>query len=311
VHLHERRVLQVAFLEGDRGIRRDVRPIDAGQTAADEFDPAQRQLLRVHAHEIAAVEQAVLEAGATPPAFRQLHCAEGAADEVLPGEIGAFDLQIRKDLILERVVVGDREWILWAHLNGHPMVVVAYRGLMPAVRCGWAVVAAVGACLPFFGALSLTRIFYVRDLTTIFWPQHVWLRGALVRLWDPYLGGGQPAYANALNQMFFPPAALLRMLLPPVIGFNLTVALPLPIAALGTWMFLRRHVSPVAATAGALVFAVSGPMVSTGNMPNLAWSVAWLPWVLWSVECEPSRRSFALTALLVALQALSGEPVTL
>src|SRR5262249_55803179 len=63
--------------------------------------------------------------------------------------------------------------------------------------------------------------------------------------------------------------------------------------------------------AGALVFAVSGPMVSTGNMPNLAWSVAWLPWVLWSVECEPSRRSFALTALLVALQALSGEPVTL
>ncbi len=46
----------------------------------------------------------------------------------------------------------------------------------------------------------------------------------------------------------------------------------------------------------------------------MSWSVAALPWVLWTADraaTTPTRRNAALVALCVALQALAGEPVTL
>src|SRR6185295_3201803 len=54
---------------------------------------------------------------------------------------------------------------------------------------------------------------------------------------------------------------------------------------------------------GACVFALSGPIVSMLNLPNLAWSVAFIPWVL-------AGRSTAWIAIAFGLQGLSGEPVT-
>src|SRR5262245_13443027 len=43
----------------------------------------------------------------------------------------------------------------------------------------WPLVAVLAACAPFFHGLSLTKIFYVRDLATFFWPRHLWIRGGL------------------------------------------------------------------------------------------------------------------------------------
>jgi hypothetical protein len=191
---------------------------------------------------------------------------------------------------------------------------------MPAAtgrRWIWPAIAALIACVPFVRGISLSNIFYVRDLTMFFWPRHLWIRETLLSgswpLWDPYAAAGQAAFPDALNQLFLPPVLLLR-LLPPVVGFNLIVALPFPLAAWGTWLFLRRHASPLAATAGALAFALSGPVLSTSNFPNLSWSIAWLPWILWAVDRDlehASRRRFACVAAFVALQIVSGEPVTM
>src|SRR5205814_3355065 len=65
---------------------------------------------------------------------------------------------------------------------------------------------------------------------------------------------------------------------------------------------------------GAIAFGLSGPIVSMLNAPNLAWSVALMPYVMLATErviAAPSVRRVSVLALAAALQALCGEPVTL
>jgi hypothetical protein len=186
-----------------------------------------------------------------------------------------------------------------------------------SARWLWPALAVLVACVPFAGGFSVTNIFYIRDLTMFFWPRHLWIHRSLVSgswpLWDPYSAAGQSASSDAMNQLFLPPVLLLRAL-PSVPGFNLMVAAPFPLAGLGMWLLLRRHVSDTSAALGAIVFSASGPVLSTGNFPNLSWSVAWIPWILWAADRDraaPSARGFALLTTMIALQMLSGEPVTM
>jgi hypothetical protein len=172
--------------------------------------------------------------------------------------------------------------------------------------------------VPLAGMYSLSRIFYVRDLTMAFRPRFHFLRDSVAAgvlpLWDPYPAHGQPAINDALYQLFHVPSLLIRLLLPDVPAFNLWVALPVPVAAAGMYLFLRRHVSRPAAAFGAFVFGVSGPVISSPNFPNMSWSIATVPFVLWALDRLIARRSWSATTLLaavVALQALAGEPVSL
>jgi hypothetical protein len=173
------------------------------------------------------------------------------------------------------------------------------------------------AALALRGGFSNTHVFYLRDLSFAFWPAHVWLRDTILAgrspFWDPYVAFGQSAVADPVRQILFPPTLLLRSLLPAVAGFNAAVLLAFPVAAVGMFLFLRRRGSRAAAALGASLFALSGPVLSTGNMLNLSWSVALAPWMLWSADSptdpNPARRVAAL-ALATALQFLAGEPVT-
>ncbi len=173
------------------------------------------------------------------------------------------------------------------------------------------------AALPVLSAFLPNRIFYIRDLSLYFWPRYLWLRRTLLSgewpLWDPFLATGQSAVADALHQMFLLPALLLRLIGSERIGFNLWVAAPFPIAALGMFSYLRARFAAHAAVVGAIAFSLCGPVVSTGNFPNLSWSVAGMPWVLWAADrcVDRGGRGVATLAVLFALQALAGEPVTL
>ena len=173
---------------------------------------------------------------------------------------------------------------------------------------GYGLVAVI-SLIPVAGLFTTSRIFLVRDLSLFFWSRHLWLRqtifGGEAPLWDPYLAGGQAAIADALNQLLMPVTLAVRLLPSDIVSFNLWVALPLPVAALGTFLFLRRRRLPdPAAALGAFAFAFSGPVVSMLNTPNLSWSVALMPWVLAAVD-RPT-----LLAIVFALQGLCGEPVT-
>jgi hypothetical protein len=182
----------------------------------------------------------------------------------------------------------------------------------------WAVLAVLVATIPVAGVFTLSRLFFVRDLSMTFRSRFLFLRHSIFSgtfpLWNPYTANGQPAVNDALHQFFHLPSLAVRLLLPEVVAYNVWVALPIPLCALGMYLFLRRHVSPPAAAFGGIAFAVSGPIVSTPNFPNLSWSVAAVPYVFWALERVFERRSPAaasLLAVLVACQALAGEPVTL
>jgi prepilin-type N-terminal cleavage/methylation domain-containing protein len=171
---------------------------------------------------------------------------------------------------------------------------------------------------PLHGLFTTDRIFFVRDLSFFFWSRHLWLRQTVATgelpWWDPYVAGGQSAIADALNQLLMPMTLAIRLLPSDVVSFNLWVALPLPIAALGMFAFLRRRdLPPAAAALGASIFMLAGPTVSMLNTPNLAWSVALIPWVL--AACSEAAGASAAgravrVAIAFALQALCGEPVT-
>lgn len=181
----------------------------------------------------------------------------------------------------------------------------------------WPLLALAVSAIPVAGAFTRSNIFYVRDLTMAFRSRFLFLRHSVFSgsfpLWDPYPANGQPAVNDALYQLFHVPSLLVRLLLPETIAYNAWIALPVPLAAWGMYLFLRRHVTPVAAAFGAVAFAVSGPTVSTTNFPNMAWSVAAVPYVFWAMERLFERRTPAASALLavvVSCQALAGEPVT-
>src|SRR5262249_35147091 len=164
--------------------------------------------------------------------------------------------------------------------------------------------------VPVRGVFTASRLFYILALSFFFWSRPLWLRHTIFSghapLWDPYVAGGQSAISDALNQIVMPLALAVRLLPSDLVSFNVWVALPLPIAMVGMFVFLRKHLAGLnpdgAAAIGACAFALSGPIVSMLNLPNLAWSVAFLPWVL-AAEGK-------WLAIAFALQALCGEPVT-
>ncbi len=182
----------------------------------------------------------------------------------------------------------------------------------------WAALPVVLATAPVAGVFFPHRVFQVRDLSLFFWGRHLWFRRSLFSgewpLWDPWMGAGQSAVADALNQMFLLPVVALRLLGSEVVGFNLWVAAPFPLTALGAYLFLRGRFSRPASALGAVAFSICGPVISTGNVPNLSWSVAAMPWVLWAVDRLLARRrpaDLALVAVTFTFQALAGEPVSL
>jgi hypothetical protein len=172
--------------------------------------------------------------------------------------------------------------------------------------------------IPVAGVFTLSNIFFVRDLGIAFRSRFLFLRQSIwagsFPLWDPYPANGQPAVNDALYQLFHLPSLPIRLLLPELVAYNVWIALPIPLCALGMYLFLRRHVSPRVSAFGAIAFAVSGPIVSTTNFPNLSWSVAAVPYVFWGLEQVLQHRNAkaaTLLAAIVACQALAGEPVTL
>ena len=184
-------------------------------------------------------------------------------------------------------------------------------------RWAWTLPPVVAALLVMSQGLSNSRLFFDRDLSFFYWPEHLWLRGTLLAgelpLWDPHVAFGQSAIADPVRQILFFPTLPIRLVLPPVLGFNFLVLLPIILAGLGAFFFFRRHLSLVGASFAASMFCLAGPVVSTASSLNLSWSLALMPWILFCADAlvrAPSMRSVAAWSSLQGLQILAGEPLT-
>lgn len=168
------------------------------------------------------------------------------------------------------------------------------------------------------GVFTTDRIFFVRDLTLYTWPLTKWLRSTAAQghlpLWNPSVAFGQSVVGDPSLQLLFPFTILPRAFLPDPLGLNIAVALAYPVAAVGAYLWLRRRMTPGAASLGATLFVASGPFLAMGYMLNLSWSTALIPWTLWgtdAVVAQPDRRRVAGLALLFAVLSLAGEPLVL
>lgn len=184
-------------------------------------------------------------------------------------------------------------------------------------RNSWVGVPVALVLYVFANSFTNSRVFFVRDMSALFWPIHRWygesIREGTSPLWDPYVGFGQPAIGDALRQMLFPPVAALRLSLPDVLGFNLSVVTAVLVAAVGAYLLARRRYCPASSALAASIFALSGPVLSSGNLLNQLWSIALIPWTVWAADRIVQRttlRRCALLAVFFGLQVLAGEPVT-
>ncbi|RUO88481.1 hypothetical protein D7Y11_35260 [Corallococcus sp. AB018] len=172
------------------------------------------------------------------------------------------------------------------------------------------------ATLLFFHRLLASGgIFCERDMLRVCLPAK-WLWVQAVRQWEwpdwtPFDSLGQP-FAGATVTGAFHPANLLGMLVEGPAMLTLMVLVCYPVAALGTYVLLRRWgTRPGAAAVGALGFAFGGALVSlTNSLPYLQAAMA-LPWLLVATDAVLKHASWAAAGavgLVLGTLLFAGDP---
>lgn len=128
--------------------------------------------------------------------------------------------------------------------------------------------------------------------------------------WDRGTFAGSPLFGVHQSAALHP-ATLGRLVLPPVIGHNLTVVAALVVAGLGAHLLAHRLTGDhLAAAVAGCAFALCGFQFAHLGHVAIISTVAWLPWSLWAADRlldRPSAARFAGGAAVVALAALSGH----
>ncbi len=128
--------------------------------------------------------------------------------------------------------------------------------------------------------------------------------------WCPGLYCGLPLFSESQAGYLHPLKYLLYPCLETWQAFNLDTVLSVWLAAVGTYLWLRRHVGPAGALTGAIIFGASGYVwghVIHTSMINALTSV---PFVVWGLEWSwqtGRRRGAALGGLALACQVFAGH----
>jgi hypothetical protein len=130
-------------------------------------------------------------------------------------------------------------------------------------------------------------------------------------LWNPNFFLGQPIFADPLNQTFYPVFWLLGLAFGAARGLALGLWLHALLAAGLTYGLLRAiGCGRRASLLGALVYALSGYMVTWFETPFWVSTLSWLPGIVWMFELAVRRRSWGFTAvaaLMLGLTMLAGQ----
>lgn len=163
-------------------------------------------------------------------------------------------------------------------------------------------------------AVFLGEVFYQRDIHLIFLGQtETFVRAVLGGswpVWDPYPGFGQPMLANPDTQVLYPPTWL-NLLMAPTTYYTLFVIGHLLFTALGVRaVALSLGVSRAGALVAAVLWILSGPMLSLLNVWHHFAGAAWIPWVLLAADRAARTGRRADTVLwggAMASQVLAGS----
>ena len=158
------------------------------------------------------------------------------------------------------------------------------------------------------------QAYFDSDLLAQFGPWRAFLKDQLAQghfpLWNPYLLGGQPFFADLQNMMLYPPNYLTLPFSIPT-GLTLFIALHWIGAALGMrYWLLTLSLGERAGRIGSLLFALSGFFWMELIHPPVIAAFAWLPW--WFARVEILSRELKphpafLDGLGLALLFLAGS----
>jgi hypothetical protein len=170
------------------------------------------------------------------------------------------------------------------------------------------------AFLAFTPCLLFGKIYFANDLLYSFSHFHFFQRAQLAAghfpLWNPYLLGGQPYFADLTNTMCYP-LHYFCLLFPVTYGFGVFFFLHMFIAAWGMHRWLKAlRVSEGACRLGALTFALSSCFWWELIHPTILSTFAWFPWWMASLEKlgqEFSTRRAFLCGLTFALLFTCGN----
>lgn len=173
----------------------------------------------------------------------------------------------------------------------------------------------LAATVAFFPCLFLGQAYFDNDLLAQFGPWRAFLKDQLAQghfpLWNPYLMGGTPFFADLQNMMLYP---FNWLTLPFSVPMGLTVFFFIHMvwAALGMHLWLRAlGLSKNACRVGALLFSLSGFFWLEIIHPPVLAAFAWLPWVFLSLEGlanKPKPLNGFWAGLCFAMLFLCGSP---
>ena len=137
------------------------------------------------------------------------------------------------------------------------------------------------------------------------------LRSGQIPLWCPFICDGIPFAAQWTTLVFYPPA-LLYLLLPAQLGFNLFMLLHVAWGTLGMFLLARRlSAAPfVRPAAIALSYEFCGCVLSTLNWLHVPANFSWVPWVILTqaLAAQKGGRYIIYAAFCLAAQLLTGMP---
>lgn len=173
-------------------------------------------------------------------------------------------------------------------------------------------------CL-FFQVFFRGETFSDRDLTAYYRPAKS-IIASLTRasgeipLWNPFFNSGQPFAANPEHEIYFPLTTLF-LFLPFELAFRLQVLIPIALAPIGMFVFLRAlGRTTAAALLGAMAWGAGGYLLSVHWLLPILFAVCVAPFTLTMelmVLREGRLRHVAALAATFAIQCLAGEPSTL
>lgn len=161
-------------------------------------------------------------------------------------------------------------------------------------------------------AAVLGRIFYERDILTVWHAEISALRGAVAAgrwpVWNPWVGFGEPLWANPSMQVLYP-ATWLHAFFAPARVYSIQIVLQTALSAAGMFALARRFgLSVPAAATSAMAWSASGPFVSMASLWHHFSGAALIPWVLLAADRAAAGPRPALAwAAAVALQLLAGS----